>query len=297
MTSPEQDKESYRKVVILTGMSGAGITTGMRALEDLGFEAVSGLRLDLIEPLIENGAADGKPLAISLEARVPGFSADRVVDLMKRLRERRDIGLHAVFLDCQDPVLMRRYTESRRRHPMTADGVPVAEGIVRERDLLEPVREAVSRTINTSTMSCHDLRGSLHGIYGHPGVPGLHVHVMSFSYRQGLPGSADIVRDVRSLRNPFWDPELKKLTGQDSRVADYVKEDALYPPLFGNMTSILTLELERFDRDGRGDLTVAFGCTGGQHRSVFLAEELARWLRQNTQYPVSLRHRELDRAN
>jgi UPF0042 nucleotide-binding protein len=280
-------------VVVVTGMSGAGRSTALKALEDVGFEAVDNLPLSLLANLIGRGSGLGRPLAIGVDVRTRGFDVADFGRAISRLRKRRDLSVKTVFLDCDDEVLRRRYAETRHRHPLAADR-PVADGIRHERRLLTPLKAVVDTMIDTSDMAPGGLRlrllGALHLAKGE----GLSIFATSFSYRYGLPREADLVFDVRFLANPHYEAKLQPLTGRDKRVADFIAADPGFKPFFAALTKLLLPLLPRFEREGKSYLTIAVGCTGGRHRSVFVAEALGSWLHRHG-HRVTLHHRDINR--
>ncbi|HYD31042.1 MAG TPA: RNase adapter RapZ [Azospirillaceae bacterium] len=281
-----------RRAIIITGLSGAGLSRALKALEDLGYEAVDNLRLSLVPALVDQ-AAD-RPLAIVIDSRTRDFSADAFEAQLDELSSRDDLDPRLLFLDCADEELQRRFTETRRRHPLAVDR-PVPDGIQRERALLAPLRQRAHVVIDSTVLSVHDLRRILAGHFQLDATPGLTVFVTSFSFRQGLPREADLVFDVRFLTNPHWDPHLRPLTGLDAPVAERVAADPDFGLFFRRMTDLLQPLLPRYNQEGKSYLTIAIGCTGGRHRSVFVAERLADWLR-GLGVKVGLAHRDLERA-
>ena len=288
------DFKRRRPVVVVTGMSGAGLSTALKCLEDLGYEAVDNLPMNMIETLVGQNDLANRPVAITVDARTRHFSADSLMARIDALAARPDLRVRLVFLECGDEILQRRYTETRRRHPLAIDR-PVADGILRERTLLETLKERADISIDTSLLSIHDLRRILAGHFKLSAEPTLHVFVTSFSFRQGLPREADLVFDVRFLTNPHYDPRLRPMTGLDAPVAARVAEDPDYPAFFRHITDLLQPLLPRYNQEGKSYLTIAIGCTGGRHRSVFVAETLAKWL-GGQGYKVGLTHRDLERA-
>jgi len=282
-----------RRFVMVTGMSGAGLNTAMKSLEDLGYEALDNLPLFLFELLLREAESRDRPLAISIDSRTRDFNAEALVEQLGRLRADPTISLSLVFIDASDDVLLRRFTETRRRHPLATDR-PVIDGVHNERALLEPVKQASDLLIDTSDLSVHDLRRIVGGHFALERTPELGVFVTSFSYRKGLPRDADLVFDVRFLRNPHWDPALRPFTGRNSDVAAFIKADPALVPFMERLTGFLAPLLPSYRQEGKSYLTIAIGCTGGRHRSVYIAERLAAWLKgQGTK--VGVGHRDLER--
>ncbi len=280
------------RLVVVTGPSGAGRTTAIRALEDMSFEVIDNLPLSLLPRLLE-GPPRGVPLAIGIDVRTRDFSVGALLDLLDSLHRRDDLDLELLYLDCRADVLVRRYSETRRRHPMAPAETP-AEGIARELDLLQPVRARADHLIDTSDLTLHDLKAELGRRFEAPDATGLAVSVQSFSYKRGVPRGADLVFDCRFLRNPYWSEELRDKTGLDPQVAAYVAEDARFAPFRTQVLDLCSLLLPAFAEEGKAHLSIAFGCTGGQHRSVMMAQDLAKGLAA-LGWQVSIRHRELDR--
>ncbi|MGQ0665353.1 MAG: RNase adapter RapZ [Pseudomonadota bacterium] len=266
-----------RRVVLVTGMSGAGKSSALRALEDLGYEAVDNLPLSLVASLVRPEDRAGRPLAIGVDTRTRDFGAAPILAAIDRLRDERHFDVRLLFLDCEDEVLRRRFTETRRRHPLAADR-PVSDGIRTERGLVEVVRERADLMLDTSSLTPAALRQLVQEHFALPDHPALAVSVVSFSYRHGLPREADLVFDVRFLANPHYRPELRDRTGRDQGVAAFIAGDPGFAPFFDGLTRMLGALLPRFEREGKSYLTIAVGCTGGRHRSVFVAERLAAWL-------------------
>lgn len=275
-----------RNVVLVTGLSGAGKSSILNALEDVGYEVVENVPLPLLDQLI---AQAGDQLAVGVDARTRGFDADAVLALLAALRARADLHAELVFADAAPDVLQRRYSETRRRHPLAPQGRAV-DGISVEAALLAPLREAASMVIDTSDLALPALRARLEAVFGPGG--GMGVGVMSFAYRGGLPRDADLVFDVRFLRNPHYDPQLRPLTGEDPRVAAYVEADRDFEAFYGRMLDLLRLVLPRFVEEGKKYATIAIGCTGGKHRSVYTAGRLARDLARDG-WRVDLTHRDM----
>jgi RNase adaptor protein for sRNA GlmZ degradation len=280
------------RLILVTGMSGAGRTTALHVLEDLGYEAIDNLPMDLLEQLVV-GNTELRNLAIGIDCRTHRFSAPTFLDVLGRLRadERAGLETSLLFLDGDDDALERRFTTTRRRHPLTLDR-PLADGILAERSLLAPLQEAADLVVDTSDLRPVDLQHLMKSHFAMTTTPGMAIFLQSFSYRRGLPRQADLVFDLRFLRNPFYQPALRARDGRDPEVAAFIRGDPAYDPFFAGLTGLLELLLARYEEEGKTYLTIAFGCTGGQHRSVFVAQELTAWARA-AGYEVSLNHREL----
>jgi len=280
-------------VVVVTGMSGAGRTTMINALEDLGYEAMNNFPLALFEALIEPVVGTPAPIAIGVESRTRGFSARALTETVDELRTRWRAGAILVFLDCSNEVLLSRFSQTRRRHPLAPAEDP-STGIARERDILSEVRERADVVIDTSDMTPHELKAEVTSRFALHRSAGLAVTIQSFSYKRGTPPGADMVLDCRFLRNPYWEESLRALDGRDPRIQAFVRNDPLYADFYDRLLEMLTMLLPAYRDEGKAYLTLALGCSGGRHRSVTVAEELARDL-AGRGWPVSIRHRELDR--
>ena len=285
-----------RRVLLVTGISGAGRTATVKVLEDLGYEAVDNLPLTFILPLLRSGpvgAADHKPrpMVLGVDIRTRDFDEDSFSRITRLLADDREIEVKVIYLDCENEILVRRFAETRRRHPLAEDR-PVTDGIERERELLTPLRRRADLLVDTSNLSARELKDLLAGHFALADHKRMAISVLSFSYREGLPRQADLVFDVRFLKNPHYVEELRPLTGIDRAVADYVGEDDAFQPFMRALTDLILSLLPRYLSEGKSYLTVAVGCTGGRHRSVAVAERLSGDLRIGG-YDVFLRHREL----
>jgi UPF0042 nucleotide-binding protein len=283
-----------RAVAIVTGMSGAGKSTALKALEDSGYEAVDNLPLSLLVSLVRPEDGVGRPIAVGVDTRTRDFSVAAFDAAIDRLRAEPSFETRLVFLDSEDEVLRRRFTETRRRHPLAADR-PVTDGIRAERDLIVPLRGRADLVIDTSTLSGGDLKRMMQEHFGLGARAGMAVSIISFAYRHGLPREADLVFDIRFLANPHYRPELQALSGRDGAVAAFISRDAAFQPFFEGLTTMLRALLPRFESEGKSYLTIAVGCSGGRHRSVFIAERLAEWL-GGLGRRVNIIHRDIERG-
>lgn len=261
-------------LTIITGLSGAGMSSVLITLEDLGYEVFDNFPLSLVKTLVEAPESRG-PIAIGIDSRSRGFEARAVIDTAQNLKAQ------LVFVTCDDAELQRRFTETRRRHPLAKDK-PVHVGIEQEHKLLEPFRSAADLVIDTTALNVPDLRHILEGHFGERGGKSLTVTLVSFGFKKGLPREADIVMDVRFLKNPYWVPELKSLSGKDREVGDYIEADPALAPFLENFKTLLEPLLKRYAEEGKTYLTIAIGCTGGRHRSVYVTGKLAGWMRSLT---------------
>jgi UPF0042 nucleotide-binding protein len=274
------------RIVLVTGLSGAGKNSILRALEDLGFETMDNPPLDTLEDLV---ARSERNLAVGVDARSRGFDAEIVLQTLERLKLNRGLQPELVYAVAEDEFLLRRYTETRRRHPLAQTG-QVTDGIALERQLTEGLRRAADLLIDTSTLPLSALRQMIEQRYGAES-PGIVISLISFGFPFGLPREADIVLDARFLRNPHYESMLKPLTGLDPRVGAFIEADPNYAPFFAHIRGMVDFLLPRFVQEGKKYATIAIGCTGGQHRSVFLIEKLAAHLRLSG-WRVGITHRE-----
>ncbi len=276
--------QNSKKPVIVTGLSGAGLSSVLKTLEDLGFEAFDNFPLSLAQPLIKE-SADQNALAIGIDTRTRGFSAQAVLDT------KEEIDALLLFITCDDAILQKRFTETRRRHPLAREK-SVSRGIQIEHELLQPLMDQADLTIDTSELSVHDLRHILEGHFGHRASDKLNISLVSFGFRHGLPREADLVMDVRFLKNPHWDKDLRPKTGLDSDVGTHIASDPEYENFMTRFKDLLAPLLPRYALEGKHYLTIALGCTGGKHRSVFTAETIGAWLK-TADYPVHIVHRDI----
>ncbi|MDE1153052.1 MAG: RNase adapter RapZ [Micavibrio sp.] len=286
-------KVPQRKVLLVTGLSGAGLSTALKALEDLGYQAVDNLPLALVDALLARTEGRGKPVAIGIDSRTWDFSGPKILKKIAALKVQRNLDAALVFVNCDDQILQQRYTETRRVHPLAIDR-PIADGVQRERQMMQPIRKAADHVIDTSDIKAHDLRRLVAGLFHLDDDRGLFVAVTSFGFRNGVPREADLVFDVRFLDNPHWDPKLRPLSGLDAPVVKKIESDPEFTPFFKNVTGLLAHLLPRYDREGKHYLTVAVGCTGGRHRSVYTAEKIYVWLNRMN-ISAGVRHRDLDK--
>jgi UPF0042 nucleotide-binding protein len=288
--SPEVATSAVGRVVVVTGMSGAGRSTALKALEDQGFEAVDNLPLDLLDRLLAAGGPAVRDLAVGVDTRTRAFSPAILLELLRRGATAGQAAT-LVFIDCDDEVLQRRFTETRRRHPLAVDR-PLGDGIARERQLLAPLRLAADLCLDTSLLSAAELRRLLAERVAPRADRRLAVTIVSFAYRRGLPREADLVLDVRFLANPHYDTQLRPLTGLDAAVQAHIRADPSFADFLARLESLIVPLLPRYNAEGKSYLTIAIGCTGGRHRSVFVAESLGARL-ADAGWHVGVVHREL----
>ncbi|UWR03903.1 RNase adapter RapZ [Ruegeria conchae] len=280
------------RVVLVTGPSGAGRSTAIHVLEDLGFEAIDNLPMGLLVRLVDSSEPT-RPMALGIDTRNRDFSTIGFIELAAKLGRMEDVDLTILYLDCSDEVLLRRFSETRRRHPVAADASPET-GIRQEKELLAPIREVADTLIDTRTLNVHQLREEVERWFAPKGGRHLAVSIESFSYKRGLPRGLDMVFDCRFLANPYWRPELRDADGRNSDVAAYVRSDPNFEAFFDRVVDLLIELLPAFREEGKAHLSIAFGCTGGQHRSVAVAEAVAKALAEGGQQ-VAIRHREMER--
>ena len=282
------------RILLVTGMSGAGKSTALDTFEDLGWEVVDNLPLVLLDRLLATevpaGATDVRPLAIGIDSRTRGFDA---LSIVRRLQAMQGGGadIATLFLDCAGAELERRYSETRRRHPLALDR-PAPDGIGRERELLEPLRRLADHVLDTTSLGPNELKADLRARFADPLGDAPTLTVMSFGFARGLPRNADLVFDMRFLRNPHWVDVLRPQTGRDEPVADYIAGDPAYDAI-ADIEALLLKLLPRYQAEGKSYVSIAFGCTGGRHRSVHVAERVAARLRA-AGFSPTVAHRDLD---
>lgn len=285
-----------RNILFVTGMSGSGKKTALKTLEDMGWETVDNLPLSLLDRLLVTTPPEGttdsdRPLAIGIDSRTRGFDCDRIIKRARSLRDNDGRDASILFLDCSGSEIARRYSATRSRHPLAYDR-PIEDAITHERELLAPLRIAADHLIDTTGQTTNDLQSVMRTRFGDSGQHGSTLAVMSFGFSRGVPRDADLMFDMRFLRNPHWDPELRHRTGQDAAVGAYIAEDPAYDEGLRRIEELILLLLPRYEAEGKSYVTIAIGCTGGKHRSVHVAEWLAGRLRE-AGFSPTLRHRDL----
>jgi len=280
----------------MSGPAGAGRSTAIGALEDLGFEAIDNLPISFLPRLFAGGSV-ARPVVIGIDPRNRDFSVDGMLAALAEVEAAAGEAPVLVYLDCDAVTLMQRYSETRRRHPLSPRGTAQI-GIERELALLAPLRERADVLIDTRTMTPHDLRAEMGRQFGDrdPAAGGLAVTLHSFSYKRGLPRGADMVIDVRFLKNPHWIADLRPLDGRDAEVKAFVEADPAYAPFYARLTDFVQFLLPAYSAEGKSYFGLGVGCTGGRHRSVAVAESLAKTL-AGQGWRVSIRHRDLERAS
>jgi len=286
------------RVLVVTGMSGAGKSSALKVFEDLGYEAIDNIPLRLLNALLHPTAGGPAPrhggVAATVDIRTRDFSVDAFLADLVPLTSDPELDVRLVFFDCDEDVLSRRYTATRRRHPLAEDR-PLRDGIRHEREVMVLLRDRADVVIDTSMMAIGELRTTLMEQFKLEEGPGLTISIVSFSYRRGLPRQADLVFDVRFLANPHYEEVLRDRTGLDEEVADFVAADPVFGPFFDNLAALVLSLLPHYGREGKTYLTIAVGCTGGRHRSVFVAERISQLL-HDQDHRVSVRHRDIRSA-
>lgn len=289
-TAPDQ------RILLVTGMSGAGKSTALRTFEDMGWETVDNLPLSLFESLFEapvsiDRSSAARSLAIGIDSRTRGFDANAIVERIKTLEQVHGLRIETLFLECGDNELEQRFSATRRRHPLALDR-PASQGIALEREMLTPLRRWAEHVVDTTDSTAAELRQELQTRFASGGDEETTLTIASFGFSRGILRNADLVFDMRFLRNPHWDEELKPLTGQHEAVAAYIAEDPAYEDAVRRIEELLLTLLPRYRSEGKAYVTIAFGCTGGRHRSVHIAERVARRL-HGEGFSPTVAHRDL----
>ena len=284
------------RLVLVTGVSGAGKSSTLAALADCGYETIDNPPIRLLHQIMADFAASGTRavrVAIGVDERTHGFTTERFADLIADLRARLDLDVRLLFLDCSNNTLIRRFTETRRRHPMAGETVEAA--LTMERAVIEPLREQADFAIDTSDLSLTELRREVQDRFGGEDGEGMAITILSFGFKRGAPREADIMFDVRFLANPYWEPDLRAGTGLDKDVDAYITESEGFATVFASLSTLLREVIPLYRKEGKSYLTVAIGCTGGRHRSVAVSERLGVMLRAAGHTPA-VRHRDITRA-
>ena len=283
-------------ILLVTGLSGAGKTTVLKTLEDIGWEAVDNFPIRLAGPLLDIPGSEGRsgptvPLALGFDSRTRGFDPETLIKQIKQLQKRADLNIMTLFVDCAGTEIERRYAETRRRHPLAQDR-PAIDGISQERMLMEPLRRWAETVIDTSKLSAHDLQNDIRERFNANTNVQTTISITSFGFSRGVPHNADLIFDMRFLRNPHWDDELRPLTGLDQPIAEYVEAGPSYSEAVRKILDLLLYLLPLYDAQGKAYVNIAFGCTGGRHRSVYVAEQFGKWLRE-AGFSPTVTHRNL----
>lgn len=285
--------EPAQRLLLVTGLLGAGKTTALKVLEDLGWEIIDNFPVRLLDRLIDapEGSSLHAPLAIGFDCRTRGFDPQAIIAQVKALAQRGGLELTTLFLDCGNDELVRRFNETRRRHPLATD-MPAVAGIQAEREMLAPLRHWAEMLIDTTQFSANDLQQTIREQFASDDDSNLTLTISSFGFAHGMPPVADLVFDMRFLDNPHWDPELRPLTGMDAPIGDHIRKDPAFSEAFDRIRDLIQFLLPRYRAQGKAYVHVAFGCTGGRHRSVFMAEQIGAALR-NASFSPTLLHRNL----
>jgi UPF0042 nucleotide-binding protein len=281
------------RLVIISGRSGSGKSTALHQLEDEGFYCIDNLPATLLPALVGRaleGSLAPSGLAVCIDARNAHSDLAHFSNLLAELPD--SVAMDILYLDAEDASLLKRFSETRRRHPLSGEETPLADAIAREREILEPIASAASLMIDTSQMTIHELRSAIRERLVGSQAGDIAILFQSFGFKRGLPSDADLVFDVRILPNPHWEKSLRLKTGRDQEVIEFLEQQPLTAELFEDLQRLISRWLPRYRDSNRSYVTIALGCTGGQHRSVYLAEKLYQHFRE--EYPgVNLRHREL----
>lgn len=284
------------RLIIVSGLSGSGKSVALHTLEDEGFYCIDNLPPTLLQPLTEQLLVSALPLyervAVGIDARSGSGVLDRFSDTVEKLRADHRVHLEILFLHTERDTLLKRFSETRRKHPLSQQGMPLVEAIEAERSLLAPISEQADLSIETSNLTLHELRARLRERLLPEQQTGLSILFQSFGFKNGVPADTDFTFDVRCLPNPHWEQHLRTLSGKDRKVVEYLQRHPEVEEMFDSIRGFLDRWIPAFEREGRSYLTVSIGCTGGQHRSVYLAERLADHF-ENHPWNLSVRHREL----
>ncbi len=296
MNNITPDNGDALKLFLITGLSGAGKSSALKVLEDLSYEAIDNLPVSLLSNVVDmvladNECEDRAALAIGIDARTRNFQQDEILKNLAEIRDHDNINLKILYFDSSNEVLAQRFTETRRKHPL-AGGQQVMTAITREREMMDVIRAEADFIFDTSGMEIQELRQSLTQKFERKQSEDLSIMISSFAYPRGLPRDADLVFDVRFLRNPHYVDDLKHLSGRDRAIQDYVAQDDRFAEFCDKISDLILFALPEYKREGKSYLNIAFGCTGGHHRSVFIAERMVKILHDNG-FEASLSHREL----
>ena len=283
-------------VLFVTGLSGAGKSTVLHTLQDLGWETIDNFPVRLFERLFDLPSSQGQgtpamPIAVGFDSRTRGFLPDKILARIEKLAQREELDISLLVLDCSGAELERRYSETRRRHPMASDR-PAYDGIAEERRLIQPFREQADQIIDTTNLSANDLQMLVREQFAIAGQAGTTVQISSFGFSRGVPHNADLMFDMRFLRNPHWDKGLREKTGLTPEVGAFVAADPAFDEAMQRIYDMLLFLLPRYEVTGKAYVNIAFGCTGGKHRSVYVAETISKWL-QDAGFSPTVSHRNL----
>jgi len=284
--------QKHANIVLVTGPSGAGRSTAINVFEDMGYETIDNMPLSLLPQLL-SGLPNGSKVALGVDIRTRDFNVGTVLDIQEDINGREGFDSTLLFLDCGTDVLVRRYSETRRRHPLLPDDAPEF-GIAEEKKILSKLQVTADTLIDTSKLSPHDLKAELIKWFGDAKRNHMAITLQSFSYKRGAPRGVDMTFDCRFLKNPYWDKSLRDLNGLDKPVVDYIKSDDRFSEFFDRLRGLCGFLLPAYIDEGKAHFSIGLGCTGGQHRSVCMTEELGKSL-ADSGWHVSIRHKELDR--
>lgn len=285
-----------KTVLLTTGLSGAGKTTVLKTLEDIGWDTVDNFPFNLLERLLNTPPSSGRtddhaPLALGFGSQTRGFEPDRLIKKLKQFQQNKGYQIGLLFLDCSGEELERRYSETRRRHPLALDR-PASDGIALERALMEPLRRWADHVIVTTSLSANDLQKEIRQQFASSDSDITTISITSFGFSRGIPNNIDLLFDVRFLNNPFWDPDLKQLNGLDPPVGEYIRKDPAYAEAMTKFEDMLKFLLPKYSAAGKAYVNIGIGCTGGRHRSVFVAEQLSKNLHEDG-FSLNVSHRNL----
>lgn len=283
------------KLVVISGVSGSGKSNALHVMEDLDYYCIDNLPVGLLPAFAEQAQASNETIthaAIGIDARNLPNELHRFSYILGQLKNK-GVVVEIIFLDAEDNILLKRFSETRRKHPLTEDEIPLIEAIQKERELLEPIASRADLYIDTSRTNIYQLRDLIKERITGSTSQNLSLLFESFGFKYGAPTDADFVFDARCLPNPHWEPELRPFTGLDQPVIDYLKQHAVVEEMFEDIKNFVLTWMPRFEAENRSYLTVAIGCTGGQHRSVYLAHQLAQTLKQ-THPNTHIRHRDME---
>lgn len=287
--------DQQRRLVILSGLSGAGKSIALNSLEDLGFYCIDNLPISLLDALVKQLTDPASRLtgnlAIGIDARDPSYDFTRIIVFINELNEN-NINAELVFIEADDDILTKRFSETRRKHPLSSDTVPLIDAIREERRVLEPLSENATVHIDTSHTLLHELRDLVRIQVARKEKPGLSLQFLSFGFKHGVPRDADFVFDVRCLPNPHWKKELRPFTGLQEPVAEFLGQQALVLDMIDHIRTFLEHWIPKFEADNRSYLSIAIGCTGGHHRSVYIAKQLSDYFSEQNK-KVIVRHRDI----
>lgn len=286
-------KDKSQNLFIVTGFSGAGLSSTLKIMEDLGIEVFDNFPISFLDNLLTSSLHKSQPIAIGIDTRTRNFNPTKIIEKIEDLKLNSSWNVQTLFLSADDHVLLRRFTDTRRVHPMARDR-SISDGIAAEKSLLYPLKHKANVIVDTSDLNIHDLRSQIEQRVEAYISDTLNINIMSFSYRHGIPREADMVFDMRFLTNPHWKEEYRHMTGLDKDIQIYIEQDPAMSDFYDDLIQMLNRLIPLYKKNGKRYLTIGFGCTGGQHRSVYTAQKIAGWLRSQN-HPVTIHHREMKR--